>query len=78
MPRGFGGFGLVNVENLYYRRLVALACHLCCSTASTDVLVQLCRELDESFPACQSVISQAVEYCRSLAVLFDYTSYDSV
>ena len=75
LPRRFGGLGLVNVENLYCRRLVALACHLCCST---DVLVQLCRELDESLPARRSVISQAMEYCRSLAVPFDYTSCDSM
>ena len=75
LPQGHGGLGLVNVENLYCRRLVALACHLCCST---DVFVQLCRELDESLPPRKSVISQAMEYYHFLTVPFDYTGCDSM
>ena len=43
---------------------------------SNDVFVQLCRELDESLPPRRSVIYQAMKYCRSLAVPFDYTSCD--
>jgi len=44
LPRSASGLGLVNVENLYCRRLVALACHLC---SSTNVLMKLCQDCDD-------------------------------
>ena len=57
----------------YNRRLMAIAYYLC---LSTDVFVQLCWELDEFLLPCQSIISQAVEYCYLLTVSFDYISCD--
>ena len=68
IPRSAGGIGLVNAENLYYRRLVALACHLSCSS---DTLVSLCKELDNSLSAHRSLIAQAEEYYRSLGLPFE-------
>ena len=36
LPQSAGGMGLINVENLFYRRIVSIACHL---FTSTDRLV---------------------------------------
>ena len=43
LPRSAGGIGLMNIENLYYRKLVSLAHHL---SVSSDPLVSLCCERD--------------------------------
>jgi len=75
LPRSAGGLGLVNVENLFYRRLVALACHLC---QSADALVGLCQELDRTLPARRSVMALASGYCCSLGVPFECNSCDSM
>ena len=43
LPHSTGGVGLINVENLYYRRVVLIAYHL---STSTDSLVGMCLKLD--------------------------------
>ena len=69
LPRSAGGIGLVNIENLYYRKLVSLAHHL---TVSSDPLVSLCCELDGGLPRRSSVLVRASEYCALLSVTSDF------
>ena len=68
LPRDVGGLGLIKVEDLYYRRLVSIACHL---YSSADKLVNLCCELDNVLPSRCSIISRAKEYFSASSVLFD-------
>lgn len=46
--------GLINDENLFYSKLVVIACHL---SSFGDVLVQLCSDLDQLLPPCTYVHS---------------------
>ena len=69
LPRSGGGRGLVNVENLYNRRLVVLAHHLC---SSSDSLVKLCHKLDNNLPPRCSVILRANTYCSSISINADW------
>ena len=73
LPFTAGGLGMINVENLYYRRLVSIACHL---YNSDDRLVKLCCDLDRVLPAHCSVLSRAREYCPTLSVPFDQDHSD--
>ena len=47
LPRSAGGIGLINVENLFYWWLVAMAHHI---ATSSDSLVRLCYGLDNLVP----------------------------
>ena len=69
LPRSAGGVGLVNIENLYNRKLVSLAHHL---SVSSDPLVLLCCEIDSDLPRRSSVLFRAREYCASLSVTSDF------
>ena len=60
-----GGIGLINVEKLFYRRLVAMASHI---ATSSDSLVWLCYELDRLLPARSSVFTRANDYCAALSI----------
>ena len=68
LPRSAGGEGLINVENLYYRRAVSIACHL---STFADSLVGMCLKLDELLPAQSALTSMAASYCASLLVPCD-------
>ena len=69
LPRSAGGVRLVNIENLYNRKLVSLAHHL---SVSSDPLVLLCCEIDSDLPRRSSVLFRAREYCASLSVTSDF------
>ena len=69
LPRSAGGVGLVNIENLYNRKLVSLAHHL---SVSSDPLVLLCSKIDSDLPRRSSVLFRAREYCASLSVTSDF------
>ena len=73
LPRSAGGIGLINVENLFYRRLVAMAHHI---ATSSDSLVRLCYELDNLVPARSSVFTRANDYCAALSIEADLQSCD--
>ena len=62
LPRSAGGVGLISVENLYYRIVVSIACHL---STSTDSLMGMCLKLDELLPARSALTSMAASYCAS-------------
>ena len=68
LSRSVGGIGLINVENLFFRRLVVMAHHL---STSSDSLVQLCYELDCLLPPYPSVLTRARNYCATLSVACD-------
>ena len=59
---------MINVENLYYRRVVSIACHL---STSTDSLVGMCLKLDELLPGRSALTSMVASYCASLLVPCD-------
>ena len=69
LPRSETGRGLINIENLFYRKLVLMAWHLSCST---DCLVQLCSDLDQSLPPRISIHSRAKSYCSSLSISSEF------
>ena len=71
MPRSAAGHGLVNIEHLFYRKLVAICHHL---SSSTDPLVELCCELDRLLPSRVSVISRGEAYCSELSLSIDMMS----
>ena len=75
LPRTLGGIGLINVENLFYRRLVTMAHHL---SNFSDALVQLCYELDGLLPARSSVSATANSYCAALPINIDFQSCDLI
>ena len=66
---------MINVENLFYRRLVTMAHHL---SNSSDALVQLCYELDGLLPARSSVSARANFYCVALPITIDFQSCDLI
>jgi len=72
LPRMDGGRGLVNVQNLYYRKLATLAHHL---SSSSDCLVQLCCQLDGLLPPRVSILSRANAYCSSLEVASNWLAW---
>ena len=74
LPRSNAGRGLINIENLYNRKLVFIAHHL---LSSTDKLVQLCSTLDHSLPPRVSIITRAKNYCSSISLPSDLTSFSS-
>ena len=71
LPRSAAGRGLVNIEHLFYRKLVSICHHL---FTSADPLVGLCCELDHSLPSRISVISRGRAYCSGLSLSLDLTS----
>ena len=71
LPCSAGGIGLVNIDNLYYRKLVSRAHHL---TVISDTLVSLCCELDGGLPRRSSVLVRAREYCAFFSVASDFKS----
>ena len=71
MPRSAAGRGLVNIEQLFYRKLVSICHHL---SSSIDPLVRLCCELDRSLPPRISVISRGEAYCSGLSLPIDLMS----
>ena len=71
LPCSVGGQGLVNVLNLFHRRLAVLAHHL---STSTDSLVRLCSLLDKLLPPRVSIISRANSYCSTLDISLDWSS----
>ena len=71
LPHCGGGIGLVNVENLFNRKLVSLVHYL---TVSFDPLVSLCCELNGGLPRWSSVLVRAREYCAFLSVRSDFKS----
>ena len=73
LPWSAGGMDLINVENLFYRRIVSIACHL---FTSTDRLVVMCLKLDEQLPPQSALTSTAVSYCASLSVPCDLWQCD--
>jgi len=54
-----------SIENLFYCKLALTAHHL---LSSSDSLVQLCSELDQSLPPRISIHSRAKNYCSSLSI----------
>jgi len=72
LPRSEADHGLITIENLFYRKLVLMAWHLSCST---DCLVQLCSDLDQSLPPRISIHSRAKSYCSSLSVSSEFELY---
>ena len=75
LPRILGGIGLINVENLFYRRLVIIAHHL---SNSSDALVRLCYELNCLLPARSSLSARANFYCAALSITVDVQSCDLI
>ena len=71
LQRGDVGRGFVNIEHLFYRKLVAISQHL---SGSTDPLVKLCYELDRSLPPRTSVLSRGEVYCSTLSLPVDFVS----
>ena len=69
LPRNAGGMGLINVENLFFRKVVSIAYHL---STSTDRLVKMCFELDKLLPARSAIIFRAESYCASLSISLDF------
>jgi len=65
LPQSTGGMGLINVENLFYRKAVSIACHL---SASKDRLVKMCYGLDKLLPARSAIVFRAECYCASLSI----------
>ena len=74
LPRCNAGHVLINIENLYNRKLVLIAHHL---VSSTDKLVQLCSDLDHSLLPCISITTRTRDYCSSLPLPSDLTLCDS-
>ena len=68
LPCTEAGHGLINIENLFYWKLVLMANHL---SSSTDCLVQLCSDLDQSLPPHVAMLSRAKSYCSSLSINAD-------
>ena len=73
LPQSAGGIGLINVENLFYRRLVAVAHHI---ATSSDSLVWLCYELDSLVPVWSYVFTRANDYCAALSTEADLQDCD--
>jgi len=71
LPCSVGGRGLVNVQNLFYRKLAILAHHL---STSPDSLVQLCSQLDKQLPLRVSILLRANSYCSSLNISSNWLS----
>ena len=71
LPCSAAGRGLINIEHLFYRKLVSLCHHL---FTSADPLVGLCCELDRLLPSRISVISQGQAYCSGLSLSMDLMS----
>jgi len=69
LPRTVAGRGLINIENLFYRKLVLLAHHL---SSSADYLVQLCFKLDQVLPPRVGILSRARSYCLSVSIDTDF------
>ena len=68
LTQSAGGVGSINVENLFYRRVVSIACHL---STSTDSPVGICLKLDELLPARSALTSMAASHYASLSVPCD-------
>ena len=64
-----GGIELINIENLYNRKLVSLAHHLC---TTTNQLVSLCYELDLELPKRCAIVARAKDYCASISITTDF------
>ena len=75
LHRTLGGIGLINVKNLFYRRLGTIAHHL---SNSSDALVKLCYELDCLLPARSTVSAIANSYCATLLITIDFQSCDLI
>ena len=69
LPHSAGGIGVINIQNLYNRKLVSLAHHLC---TSTDPLVSLCYELDLELPKQCAIVARAKDYCASISITTDF------
>ena len=69
--RGDVGRGLINIEHLFYTKLVAISQHL---SVSTDPLVKLCYKLDRLLPPRTSVLSRGEVYCSTLSLPVDFVS----
>ena len=71
LPRSAGGIVLINIENLYSRKLVLLVHHLC---TSSDPLVSLCYELDLELPKRCAIVARAKDYCALISVSTEFQS----
>jgi len=68
LPHCLGGRGLSNVDDLYRRRVIMLACHL---KTSDDDLVRMCYLLDTSLPPRKSVCSRANAFVSTMSLDID-------
>ena len=68
---------MINIENLYNRKLVSLAPHL---YTTSHPLVSLCCELDHELPKRYAIVARAKHYCTSTSVTNDFqgTTFSSL
>ena len=71
LPHQQGGRGLLNIEDLYHRRVILLSQHL---QTSADALVRMCYVVDCSLPASRSIITRANNFLKTMSLTIQLTS----